>query len=108
MEVNICLKVFDASVSYIQVNELGEIFLITQHFYDKNDIFDSADSMVVPPKDVTDTMALYVLEAGCAFERAIIYPLFFDLGPKKNLLHLEALFSSSGNLLQLYSMVGCY
>ncbi|KAK4708910.1 hypothetical protein R3W88_029835 [Solanum pinnatisectum] len=60
-----------------------------------------ADSMVVPPKDdhllhVIDTMALYVLDGGCAFERAIMDPLFnffFELGSKKNTYYIWRLYS---------------
>ncbi|KAL3354199.1 hypothetical protein AABB24_018714 [Solanum stoloniferum] len=54
-----------------------------------------ADSMVVPPKDVIDTMALYVLDGGCAFERAIMDPLFnffFELGSKKNTYYIWRLY----------------
>ncbi|KAH0713966.1 hypothetical protein KY289_009925 [Solanum tuberosum] len=55
-----------------------------------------ADSMVVPPKDVIDTMALYVLDGGCAFERAIMDPLFnffFELGSKKSTYYIWRLYS---------------
>ncbi|KAK6776282.1 hypothetical protein RDI58_027283 [Solanum bulbocastanum] len=57
--------------------------------------------MVVPPKvdhllHVIDTMALYVLDGGCAFERAIMDPLFnffFELGSKKNTYYIWRLYS---------------
>lgn len=62
--------------------------------------------MVVPPKDdhlrhVIDTMALYVLDGGCAFEQAIMErgrgnPLFnflFELGSKEHTYYVWRLYS---------------
>ncbi len=62
--------------------------------------------MVVPPDDdhlhhVIDTMALYVLDGGCAFEQAIMErgrgnPLFkflFELGSKEHTYYVWRLYS---------------
>lgn len=62
--------------------------------------------MVVPPEDdhlhhVIDTMALYVLDGGCAFEQAIMErgrgnPLFnflFELGSKEHTYYVWRLYS---------------
>ena len=62
--------------------------------------------MVIPPKDdhlrhVIDTMALYVLDGGCAFEQAIMQrgrgnPLFnflFELGSKEHSYYVWRLYS---------------
>ncbi|GFS41937.1 RNA recognition motif (RRM)-containing protein [Actinidia rufa] len=68
------------------------------------------DLTVVPPEDghlrhVIDTMALYVLDGGCAFEQAImergrgntLFSFLFELGSKgAYLLCLEAVFLCSG------------
>ncbi|KAF3612577.1 hypothetical protein FXO38_36788 [Capsicum annuum] len=64
------------------------------------------DIMVVPPEDdhlrhVIDTMALYVLDGGCAFEQAIMErgrgnPLFgflFELGSKEHTYYVWRLYS---------------
>ncbi|WCJ32260.1 RNA recognition motif (RRM)-containing protein [Euphorbia peplus] len=64
------------------------------------------DIMVVPPDDdhvrhVIDTMALYVLDGGCAFEQAIMErgrgnPLFsflFELGSKEHTYYIWRLYS---------------
>ncbi|GMN40264.1 hypothetical protein TIFTF001_009490 [Ficus carica] len=72
------------------------------------------DIMVVPPKDdhlrhVIDTMALYVLDGGCAFEQAIMErgrgnPLFnflFELGSKEHTYYVWRLYSfAQGDTLQ--------
>ena len=62
--------------------------------------------MVAPPEDghlcyVIDTMALYVLDGGCAFEQAIMErgrgnPLFsflFELGSKEHTYYVWRLYS---------------
>lgn len=64
------------------------------------------DISVVPPEDnhlqhVIDTMALYVLDGGCAFEQAIMErgrgnPLFsflFELGSKEHTYYVWRLYS---------------
>ncbi|KAJ9184109.1 hypothetical protein P3X46_007881 [Hevea brasiliensis] len=72
------------------------------------------DIMVVPPDDdhlhhVIDTMALYVLDGGCAFEQAIMErgrgnPLFkflFELGSKEHTYYVWRLYSfAQGDTLQ--------
>ncbi|KAJ6329894.1 hypothetical protein OIU76_008674 [Salix suchowensis] len=72
------------------------------------------DIMVIPPKDdhlrhVIDTMALYVLDGGCAFEQAIMQrgrgnPLFnflFELGSKEHSYYVWRLYSfAQGDTLQ--------
>ncbi|XP_050268234.1 protein RRC1-like [Quercus robur] len=72
------------------------------------------DIMVVPPEDdhlhhVIDTMALYVLDGGCAFEQAIMErgrgnPLFnflFELGSKEHTYYVWRLYSfAQGDTLQ--------
>ncbi|XP_021730631.1 protein RRC1-like isoform X2 [Chenopodium quinoa] len=72
------------------------------------------DITVVPPEDrhlrhVIDTMALYVLDGGCAFEQAIMErgrgnPLFsflFDLGSKEHMYYVWRLYSfAQGDTLQ--------
>ncbi|XP_044464662.1 protein RRC1 isoform X2 [Mangifera indica] len=72
------------------------------------------DIMVVPPEDhhlqhVVDTMALYVLDGGCAFEQAIMErgrgnPLFnflFELGSKEHTYYVWRLYSfAQGDTLQ--------
>lgn len=72
------------------------------------------DIMVVPPKDdhlrhVINTMALYVLDGGCAFEQAIMErgrgnPLFnflFELGSKEHTYYVWRLYSfAQGDTLQ--------
>lgn len=61
---------------------------------------------------VIDTMALYVLDGGCAFEQAIMErgrgnPLFsflFELGSKEHTYYVWRLYSyAQVNLLQLWS-----
>lgn len=62
--------------------------------------------MVIPPEDrhlrhVIDTLALYVLDGGCAFEQAIMErgrgnPLFnflFELGSKEHTYYVWRLYS---------------
>lgn len=64
------------------------------------------DITVIPPEDhhlhhVIDTMALYVLDGGCAFEQAIMErgrgnPLFnflFELGSKEHTYYVWRLYS---------------
>ncbi|KAJ6758686.1 RNA PROCESSING PROTEIN LD23810P [Salix koriyanagi] len=72
------------------------------------------DIMVAPPEDdhlhhVIDTMALYVLDGGCAFEQAIMQrgrgnPLFnflFELGSKEHTYYVWRLYSfAQGDTLQ--------
>ncbi|GMI83860.1 reduced red-light responses in cry1cry2 background 1 [Hibiscus trionum] len=72
------------------------------------------DIMVIPPDDdhlrhVIDTMALYVLDGGCAFEQAIMErgrgnPLFsflFELGSKEHTYYVWRLYSfAQGDTLQ--------
>ncbi|XVF48254.1 hypothetical protein PTKIN_Ptkin03bG0175200 [Pterospermum kingtungense] len=72
------------------------------------------DIMVAPPEDghlrhVIDTMALYVLDGGCAFEQAIMErgrgnPLFnflFELGSKEHTYYVWRLYSfAQGDTLQ--------
>ncbi|XP_022754443.1 protein RRC1-like isoform X2 [Durio zibethinus] len=72
------------------------------------------DIMVALPEDghlchVIDTMALYVLDGGCAFEQAIMergrgYPLFnflFELGSKEHTYYIWRLYSfAQGDTLQ--------
>ncbi|XP_077216391.1 protein RRC1-like [Tasmannia lanceolata] len=72
------------------------------------------DIMVVPPEDghlrhVIDTMALHVLDGGCAFEQAIMErgrgnPLFnflFELGSKEHTYYVWRLYSfAQGDTLQ--------
>ncbi|XP_024026603.1 protein RRC1 [Morus notabilis] len=72
------------------------------------------DIMVVPPEDdhlrhVIDTMAIYVLDGGCAFEQAIMErgrgnPLFnflFELGSKEHTYYVWRLYSfAQGDTLQ--------
>ncbi|OWM86814.1 hypothetical protein CDL15_Pgr015850 [Punica granatum] len=72
------------------------------------------DITVVPPEDdhvrhVIDTMALYVLDGGCAFEQAIMErgrgkPLFsflFDLGSKEHTYYIWRLYTfAQGDTLQ--------
>ncbi|XP_010278203.1 PREDICTED: protein RRC1-like isoform X2 [Nelumbo nucifera] len=72
------------------------------------------DIMVIPPKDdhlchVIDTMALHVLDGGCAFEQAIMErgrgnPLFnflFELGSKEHTYYVWRLYSfAQGDTLQ--------
>ncbi|XP_038711541.1 protein RRC1-like isoform X2 [Tripterygium wilfordii] len=72
------------------------------------------DIIVVPPEDehlrhVIDTMALYVLDGGCAFEQAIMErgrgnPLFiflFELGSKEHTYYVWRLYSfAQGDTLQ--------
>ncbi|XP_028790035.1 protein RRC1 isoform X1 [Neltuma alba] len=72
------------------------------------------DIMVTPPEDehlrhVIDTMALYVLDGGCAFEQAIMErgrgnPLFnflFELGSKEHTYYVWRLYSfAQGDTLQ--------
>ncbi|KAJ4707756.1 U2 snRNP-associated SURP motif-containing protein isoform X2 [Melia azedarach] len=72
------------------------------------------DIMVVPPEDrhlrhVIDTMALFVLDGGCAFEQAIMErgrgnPLFnflFELGSKEHTYYVWRLYSfAQGDTLQ--------
>ncbi|XP_016647608.1 PREDICTED: protein RRC1-like isoform X1 [Prunus mume] len=72
------------------------------------------DITVVPPEDdhlrhVVDTMALYVLDGGCAFEQAIMErgrgnPLFtflFELGSKEHTYYVWRLYSfAQGDTLQ--------
>ncbi|PIN11907.1 putative splicing regulator [Handroanthus impetiginosus] len=72
------------------------------------------DISVIPPDDnhlqhVIDTMALYVLDGGCAFEQAIMErgrgnPLFsflFDLGSKEHTYYVWRLYSfAQGDTLQ--------
>lgn len=72
------------------------------------------DITVVPPEDrhlhhVIDTMALYVLDGGCAFEQAIMErgrgnPLFsflFELGSKEHMYYVWRLYSfAQGDTLQ--------
>lgn len=72
------------------------------------------DIMVIPPEDghlrhVIDTMALYVLDGGCAFEQAIMErgrgnPLFnflFELGSKEHSYYVWRLYSfAQGDTLQ--------
>jgi len=70
--------------------------------------------MVAPPEDdhlhhVIDTMALYVLDGGCAFEQAIMQrgrgnPLFnflFELGSKEHTYYVWRLYSFA----QVYLLV---
>ncbi|XP_060208333.1 protein RRC1-like isoform X2 [Lycium barbarum] len=77
------------------------------------------DIMVVPPEDdhlrhVIDTMALYVLDGGCAFEQAIMErgrgnPLFsflFELGSKEHTYYVWRLYSfAQGDTLQRWRTV---
>ncbi|XP_057949873.1 protein RRC1 isoform X1 [Malania oleifera] len=72
------------------------------------------DIMVIPPEDdhlrhMIDTMALYVLDGGCAFEQAIMErgrgnPLFnflFELGSKEHTYYVWRLYSfAQGDTLQ--------
>ncbi|KAL9442858.1 hypothetical protein AB3S75_016258 [Citrus x aurantiifolia] len=72
------------------------------------------DIMVIPPEDhhlrhVIDTLALYVLDGGCAFEQAIMErgrgnPLFnflFELGSKEHTYYVWRLYSfAQGDTLQ--------
>ncbi|GAB2279962.1 Protein rrc1 [Dionaea muscipula] len=72
------------------------------------------DIMVLPPEDnhsrhVIDTMALYVLDGGCAFEQAVMErgrgnPLFtflFELGSKEHTYYVWRLYSfAQGDTLQ--------
>eukprot|EP00250_Pteridium_aquilinum_P005238 c15365_g1_i1 orf=672-3917(-) len=72
------------------------------------------DILVIPPDDdhlrhVIDTLALYVLDDGCAFEQAIMergrnHPLFkflFDLGSKDHTYYVWRLYSfAQGDTLQ--------
>ncbi|XP_039025870.1 protein RRC1-like [Hibiscus syriacus] len=72
------------------------------------------DIMVIPPDDdhlrhVIDTMALYVLDGGCAFEQAVMKrgrgnPLFsflFELGSKEHTYYVWRLYSfAQGDTLQ--------
>ncbi|CAN4109247.1 unnamed protein product [Withania somnifera] len=77
------------------------------------------DIMVVPPEDdhlrhIIDTMALYVLDGGCAFEQAIMErgrgnPLFsflFELGSKEHTYYVWRLYSfAQGDTLQRWRTV---
>lgn len=77
------------------------------------------DIMVVPPENdhlrhVIDTMALYVLDGGCAFEQAIMErgrgnPLFsflFELGSKEHTYYVWRLYSfAQGDTLQRWRTV---
>ncbi|KAL7001785.1 Protein rrc1 [Sarracenia purpurea var. burkii] len=72
------------------------------------------DIMVVPPEDghlrhVIDTMALYVLDGGCAFEQAImersrgntLFNFLFELGSKEHTYYVWRLYSfAQGDTLQ--------
>ncbi|XP_002515412.2 protein RRC1 [Ricinus communis] len=72
------------------------------------------DIMVVPPDDdhlrhVIDTMALYVLDGGCAFEQAImergrgnsLFNFLFELGSKEHTYYVWRLYSfAQGDTLQ--------
>lgn len=72
------------------------------------------DITVVPPEDrhlrhVIDTMALYVLDGGCAFEQAImergrgntLFSFLFDLGSKEHMYYVWRLYSfAQGDTLQ--------
>lgn len=73
--------------------------------------------MVIPPEDphlhhVIDTMALYVLDGGCAFEQAIMErgrgnPLFnflFELGSKEHTYYVWRLYSFAQVRCILYFM----
>ncbi|XVE53516.1 hypothetical protein DITRI_Ditri03aG0009500 [Diplodiscus trichospermus] len=76
------------------------------------------DIIVAPPEDghlryVIDTMALYVLDGGCAFEQAIMErgrgnPLFsflFELGSKEHTYYVWRLYSfAQGDTLQRWRM----
>ncbi|XP_033517092.1 protein RRC1-like isoform X2 [Nicotiana tomentosiformis] len=72
------------------------------------------DIMVVPPEDdhlchVIDTMSLYVLDGGCAFEQAImergrgnsLFNFLFELGSKEHTYYVWRLYSfAQGDTLQ--------
>ncbi|KNA24038.1 hypothetical protein SOVF_018760 [Spinacia oleracea] len=72
------------------------------------------DITVVPPEDrhlrhVIDTMALYVLDGGCAFEQAImergrgnsLFSFLFELGSKEHMYYVWRLYSfAQGDTLQ--------
>lgn len=86
------------------------------------------DITVAPPEDdhlrhVIDTMALYVLDGGCAFEQAVmergrgtsLFSFLFDLGSKEHTYYVWRLYSfaqvhylcSSINMLSLFAAVFC-
>uniref|UniRef100_A0A3Q7IVT4 Uncharacterized protein n=1 Tax=Solanum lycopersicum TaxID=4081 RepID=A0A3Q7IVT4_SOLLC len=87
-----CLPMFNTPIKLTTLgvrNKVSQSGSICSQYAAREQVHDAELDAKFSPHDVIDTIALYVLDRGFAFERAKINPLFFEL-------HLEALFSSSG------------